>query len=108
MRVTIVICYKIGHQYQHLFLQVRDFFDVKDDPVLGFSPPAVVTVFHTHVWEGTIDYRFVVQVLSHSTSVYWSVFLFNSWRFPFYPKFQNVRHGSRRHGNFVGEKSENC
>lgn len=37
--------------------QVRDFFDVKDDPVLGFSPPAVVTVFHTHVWEGTIDYR---------------------------------------------------
>lgn len=45
----------------HLFLQVRDFFDVKDDPVLGFSPPAVVTVFHTHVWEGTIDYRFVVE-----------------------------------------------
>lgn len=37
--------------------QVRDFFDVKDDPVLGFNPPAVVTVFHTHVWEGTIDYR---------------------------------------------------
>lgn len=37
--------------------QVRDFFDVKDDPVLGFSPPAVITVFHTHVWEGTIDYR---------------------------------------------------
>ncbi|XP_020613758.1 autophagy-related protein 2 homolog A-like [Orbicella faveolata] len=37
--------------------QVGDFFDVKDDPVLGFSPPAVVTVFHTHVWEGTIDYR---------------------------------------------------
>ena len=42
--------------------QVKDFFDVKDDPVLGFSPPAVVTVFHLHVWEGTIDYRFV-QVL---------------------------------------------
>jgi len=37
--------------------QVKDFFDVKDDPVLGFSPPAVVTVFHLHVWEGTIDYR---------------------------------------------------
>lgn len=37
--------------------QLKDFFDVKDDPVLGFSSPAVVTVFHTHVWEGAIDYR---------------------------------------------------
>lgn len=36
---------------------------MKDDPVLGFSPPAVVTVFHTHVWEGTIDYRFVVEFI---------------------------------------------
>ena len=56
-------------------LQVRDFFDVKDDPVLGFSPPAVVTVFHTHVWEGTIDYRFVVEVFflfhtRHPSSVF--------------------------------------
>ena len=39
--------------------QITNFFDVKDDPVLGFSPPTVVTVFHTHVWEGAIDYRFV-------------------------------------------------
>lgn len=31
--------------------------DVNDDPVLGFVPPAVVTVFHTHVWGGAIDYR---------------------------------------------------
>ncbi|XP_029191275.2 LOW QUALITY PROTEIN: autophagy-related protein 2 homolog A-like [Acropora millepora] len=37
--------------------QITNFFDVKDDPVLGFSPPTVVTVFHTHVWEGAIDYR---------------------------------------------------
>ena len=48
----LTVVYKKLHS-----LQVRDFFDVKDDPVLGFSPPAVVTVFHTHVWEGTIDYR---------------------------------------------------
>ena len=41
------------------FFQITNFFDVKDDPVLGFSPPTVVTVFHTHVWEGAIDYRFV-------------------------------------------------
>ena len=57
----VLIYYKPGHHYQHSFLQVRDFFDVKDDPVLGFSPPAVVTVFHTHVWDGAIDYRFVVE-----------------------------------------------
>ena len=44
---------------------------MKDDPVLGFSPPAVVTVFHTHVWEGTIDYRFVVEFFfPHSTPFY--------------------------------------
>ena len=34
-----------------------EFLDVKDDPVLGFVPPAVVTVFHTHVWGGVVDYR---------------------------------------------------
>ena len=49
---------------------MKDFFDVKDDPVLGFSPPAVVTVFHTHVWEGTIDYRFVVEVFPGLTLSY--------------------------------------
>lgn len=37
--------------------QITNFFDVKDDPVLGFSTPTVVTVFHTHVSEGAIDYR---------------------------------------------------
>ena len=51
-----------SNEHVDLFLQLKDFFDVRDDPVLGFSPPAVVTVFHTHVWEGTIDYR-LVQVL---------------------------------------------
>lgn len=48
---------------------MRDFFDVKDDPVLGFTLPKVVTVFHTHVWEGTIDYRFV-GIFPHSTLFY--------------------------------------
>ena len=31
--------------------------DVKDEPVLGFVPPAVVTEFHAHAWRGLIDYR---------------------------------------------------
>ncbi|XP_032229224.2 autophagy-related protein 2 homolog B isoform X2 [Nematostella vectensis] len=37
--------------------QVSDYMDVVDEPVLGFVPPAVLTVLHTHVWSGAIDYR---------------------------------------------------
>ncbi|KAJ7388217.1 Autophagy protein [Desmophyllum pertusum] len=42
---------------RHRMLSSKQLWLTQDDPILGFSPPAVVTVFHTHVWEGTIDYR---------------------------------------------------
>ena len=62
MKAPLNLSLSRSNEHVDLFLQLKDFFDVRDDPVLGFSPPAVVTVFHTHVWEGTIDYR-LVQVL---------------------------------------------
>ncbi|RVE67358.1 hypothetical protein OJAV_G00102230 [Oryzias javanicus] len=37
--------------------QLVDFLDVIDDPILGYTAPAVITVLHTHLATCAIDYR---------------------------------------------------
>ncbi|KAM4617539.1 autophagy-related protein 2 homolog A isoform 2-T2 [Discoglossus pictus] len=37
--------------------QILDFLDVVDDPILGYIPPAVITVLHTHLFSCAVDYR---------------------------------------------------
>ncbi|XP_074087234.1 autophagy-related protein 2 homolog A isoform X1 [Macrotis lagotis] len=37
--------------------QLLDFLDVLDDPILGFLPPTVITVLHTHLFSCAVDYR---------------------------------------------------
>uniref|UniRef100_A0A3P9I7C6 Autophagy related 2A n=1 Tax=Oryzias latipes TaxID=8090 RepID=A0A3P9I7C6_ORYLA len=43
------------HQSWHE--QLVDFLDVIDDPILGYTAPAVITVLHTHLATCAIDYR---------------------------------------------------
>uniref|UniRef100_A0A668ADV6 Autophagy related 2A n=1 Tax=Myripristis murdjan TaxID=586833 RepID=A0A668ADV6_9TELE len=37
--------------------QLVDFLDVIDDPILGYTPPAVITILHTHLASCAVDYR---------------------------------------------------
>ncbi|KAJ8246974.1 hypothetical protein GJAV_G00257360 [Gymnothorax javanicus] len=37
--------------------QIMDFLDVIDDPILGYTPPVVITVLHTHLASCAVDYR---------------------------------------------------
>ncbi|KAJ8282805.1 hypothetical protein COCON_G00053240 [Conger conger] len=37
--------------------QLVDFLDVIDDPILGYTPPVVITVLHTHLSTCAVDYR---------------------------------------------------
>ncbi|XP_013861327.1 autophagy-related protein 2 homolog A [Austrofundulus limnaeus] len=37
--------------------QLVDFLDVIDDPILGYTPPAIITVLHTHLATCAVDYR---------------------------------------------------
>ncbi|XP_012375149.2 autophagy-related protein 2 homolog A isoform X2 [Dasypus novemcinctus] len=37
--------------------QLLEFLDVLDDPVLGYLPPTVLTVLHTHLFSCAVDYR---------------------------------------------------
>ncbi|KAF0039814.1 hypothetical protein F2P81_008049 [Scophthalmus maximus] len=37
--------------------QLVDFLDVIDDPILGYTAPAVITVLHTHLTTCAVDYR---------------------------------------------------
>lgn len=38
--------------------QLVDFLDVIDDPILGYTAPAVITVLHTHLATCAVDYRY--------------------------------------------------
>lgn len=38
-------------------LQLVEFLDVIDDPILGYTAPAVITVLHTHLATCAVDYR---------------------------------------------------
>ncbi|KAF7707420.1 autophagy-related protein 2 homolog A [Silurus meridionalis] len=37
--------------------QLVDFLDVIDDDILGYTPPAIITVLHTHLVTCAVDYR---------------------------------------------------
>ncbi|KAM6953685.1 autophagy-related protein 2 homolog A [Aplochiton taeniatus] len=37
--------------------QLVDFLDVIDDPIMGYTSPAVITVLHTHLATCAVDYR---------------------------------------------------
>ncbi|XP_030620868.1 autophagy-related protein 2 homolog A [Chanos chanos] len=37
--------------------QMVDFLDVIDDDILGYTPPAIITVLHTHLATCAVDYR---------------------------------------------------
>ncbi|XP_021564067.1 autophagy-related protein 2 homolog A [Carlito syrichta] len=37
--------------------QLLEFLDVLDDPVLGYLPPTIITVLHTHLFSCAVDYR---------------------------------------------------
>ena len=39
-------------------LQLMEMFNVVDYPVLGYTPPKIVTELHTHIWGCAIDYRY--------------------------------------------------
>lgn len=39
--------------------KLSEFLDVLDDPVLGYLPPAVITVLHTHLFSCAVDYRYL-------------------------------------------------
>uniref|UniRef100_A0A8C7VFS4 Autophagy related 2A n=1 Tax=Oncorhynchus mykiss TaxID=8022 RepID=A0A8C7VFS4_ONCMY len=45
--------------------QLVDFLDVVDDPILGYTSPAVITVLHTHLATCAVDYRY-----THTRSTY--------------------------------------
>lgn len=38
-------------------VQLLDFLDVLDDAVLGYLPPTVITILHTHLFSCAVDYR---------------------------------------------------
>lgn len=38
--------------------KLLEFLDVLDDPVLGYLPPTVITVLHTHLFSCAVDYRY--------------------------------------------------
>ncbi|XP_069848263.1 autophagy-related protein 2 homolog A-like isoform X1 [Dipodomys merriami] len=42
---------------QSWYSQLLEFLDVLDDPVLGYLPPTVITVLHTHLFSCAVDYR---------------------------------------------------
>uniref|UniRef100_A0A8C1YLM8 Autophagy related 2A n=1 Tax=Cyprinus carpio TaxID=7962 RepID=A0A8C1YLM8_CYPCA len=43
--------------------QIVDFLDVIDDDILGYTPPAVITVLHTHLATCAVDYRYCTTSL---------------------------------------------
>lgn len=43
---------------EHLWLtQLIDMFDIKEDPVPGYTPYTNLTEFHVHLWDCAVDYR---------------------------------------------------
>ncbi|KYO28151.1 hypothetical protein Y1Q_0009079 [Alligator mississippiensis] len=42
---------------QSWYTQLIEFLDVVDEPILGYDPPTVITVLHTHLFSCAVDYR---------------------------------------------------
>ncbi|XP_048381059.1 autophagy-related protein 2 homolog A isoform X2 [Stegostoma tigrinum] len=51
------LCHRMALTNQSWHEQLMDFFDVLDDPILGYTPPTVITVLHTHLVSCAVDYR---------------------------------------------------
>ncbi|KAL7978365.1 hypothetical protein Chor_014904 [Crotalus horridus] len=51
------IRHRMALAHQSWYTQLIDFLDVLDDPILGFVPPAIITVLHTHLFNCAMDYR---------------------------------------------------
>uniref|UniRef100_A0A8C7E7D3 Autophagy related 2A n=1 Tax=Naja naja TaxID=35670 RepID=A0A8C7E7D3_NAJNA len=51
------IRHRMALTHQSWYTQLIDFLDVLDDPILGFVPPAIITVLHTHLFNCAVDYR---------------------------------------------------
>ncbi|XP_032089810.1 autophagy-related protein 2 homolog A isoform X2 [Thamnophis elegans] len=51
------IRHRMALAHQSWYTQLIDFLDVLDDPILGFVPPAIITVLHTHLFNCAVDYR---------------------------------------------------
>uniref|UniRef100_W5LZ16 C2H2-type domain-containing protein n=1 Tax=Lepisosteus oculatus TaxID=7918 RepID=W5LZ16_LEPOC len=49
--------HRMSSSYQSWHEQLVDFLDVIDEPILGYTPPAVITVLHTHLLSCAVDYR---------------------------------------------------
>ncbi|XP_060574248.1 autophagy-related protein 2 homolog B-like, partial [Ruditapes philippinarum] len=49
--------HKMCPPYCNVFVQMMDFLDVKDYPILGYVDPKVLTELHVHLWTCAIDYR---------------------------------------------------
>ncbi|XP_044537960.1 autophagy-related protein 2 homolog A [Gracilinanus agilis] len=49
--------HRMAQPSQSWHCQLLDFLDVLDDPILGFLPPTVITVLHTHLFSCAVDYR---------------------------------------------------
>lgn len=56
-------------------LQLVDFLDVIDDPILGYTAPTVITVLHTHLSTCAVDYRYI-QKMCENASVRYTFCLF--------------------------------
>ncbi|XP_010597365.2 autophagy-related protein 2 homolog A isoform X1 [Loxodonta africana] len=54
-RATLRYC--MAPPEQSWYSQLLEFLDVLDDPVLGYLPPTVITVLHTHLFSCAVDYR---------------------------------------------------
>ncbi|XP_048475573.1 autophagy-related protein 2 homolog A [Rhincodon typus] len=57
------LCHRMALTNQSWHEQLMDFFDVLDDPILGYTPPTVITVLHTHLVSCAVDYscRFILD-----------------------------------------------
>ncbi|KAG8146526.1 hypothetical protein E2320_013678 [Naja naja] len=55
------IRHRMALTHQSWYTQLIDFLDVLDDPILGFVPPAIITVLHTHLFNCAVDYRFILD-----------------------------------------------
>ncbi|XP_051900923.1 LOW QUALITY PROTEIN: autophagy-related protein 2 homolog A-like [Pristis pectinata] len=51
------LCHRMALTNQSWHEQLMDFFDVLDDPILGYIPPTVITILHTHLLSCAVDYR---------------------------------------------------
>uniref|UniRef100_A0A3P9IZC0 Autophagy related 2B n=1 Tax=Oryzias latipes TaxID=8090 RepID=A0A3P9IZC0_ORYLA len=45
-------------------LQIVDFLNVSDEPVLGYAPPTSITTLHLHLWSCSLDYSPIADIFA--------------------------------------------